>query len=180
MLKKFMTIIIVVFLLSLIFALFSNSYKNNKATSLDIEKKNYTNNKVAIKTLNKEKADSRGYLNEVQKNPDEVATKAQKDVSQFVEYIKEEQGKNDTQKAAFFKSRLSNIATDQLIQNEALTTIKIPKKHEIYVGTSRGHYIEFLVKNTDKQKDKDIKYLKVDYNNKTHLVESITEYEVRS
>ncbi|EHT3670513.1 hypothetical protein KXP69_002284 [Staphylococcus pseudintermedius] len=178
--KKPILFIIVIFLFSVLFALTTMSYMNKTTESLDIEKKNYTNNKAAIKTLNQEKADSRGYLNEVQKNPDEVATKAHKDVSQFVEYIKEAQGKNDTQKAAFFKNRLSNIATDQLIQNEALTAIKIPKKHEIYVGTSRGHYIEFLVKNTDKQKDKDIKYLKVDYNNKTHLVESITEYEVRS
>ncbi|PTJ36436.1 hypothetical protein [Staphylococcus simulans] len=178
MLKKFITIIIIVFLLSLIFALFSSSYKHNKTSSLDIEKKNYINNKDSIKALNQEEIDNRGYLNEVQKNPDEVANKAKSDVSQFIEYIKEAQEKKDTQKLAFFKSRLANLATDQLIQSNELRAIKIPKKHETYVGTSRGHYIDFLVKNTDKEKN--TKYLKVEYNNKTHLVESITEYEVRS
>jgi hypothetical protein len=54
----------------------------------------------------------------------------------------------------------------------------LPKNYDVYINTSRGHYIQFMVKDADKNKPK--KLFTINYNNSTKQIEGIKEYDVRS
>lgn len=176
--KKLLLFISISFIISIILVFLSFSFKNNKVESLNVAKSNEKSNHLAIKSLSDEELDNRGLLNKIEKNPDDVASKANDRVEKFVSELKEGNSMNDKQQETFYKQHLEQYTTKEVIQNEELKNIKIPKDYEMYINTSRGHYIQFLIQ--DDTKKKPSKYLTIAYNNSTNNIEKVTEYDVRS
>lgn len=176
--KKLISLLIFVFIFSILLIFLSTSYKNHKVDSLNIAKNNMNNNHTSIKTLTQDEIDNRGFLNELKSNPDGIAQNGKDRVDKFIKEIKKAQDKKDEQKASYYQQHLDNYATKTVIQSNELKRMTIPKKYDLYINTSRGHYMQFMVKDTTTKKPS--KYLTINYNNTTHQIENISEYEVRS
>lgn len=176
--KKLLVFIIFCFIISIALTFTSISYKNNKVDVLNAAKSNNENNHIAIKTLNQEQIDKRGLLNKIEENPDDIAEDAKSKVDKFISKLKEANALKDDKQDAYYKQHFKNYTTDEVMNSEEVKEMTIPDKYDVYINTSRGHYIQFLVKDKNKKKPK--KYIVINYNNSTDNVEGIIEYDVRS
>ncbi|PTH39447.1 hypothetical protein [Staphylococcus capitis] len=176
--KKIILFIVPIFILSIVLAFLSTSYKNNKIDTLANAKSNRTSNYYALKDLNQEELDNSGLLYKIKSSPDDVAKDADTRVRDFVDVLIESKDMKADKKDAYFDSHLKNYTTENIITNEEIKDMTLPKHYDVYINTSRGHYIQFMVKDADNNKPK--KYFTIDYNNSTNKVEGIKEYDVRS
>ncbi|HEA3944444.1 hypothetical protein QI425_12965 [Staphylococcus aureus] len=178
MLKKTMFPLMLLFIFSMVIFFLSLSYKENKINILDNAKIDYKNNQLAITSLKEQQIDNEGFLNELKNHPDEIVKNSKKRVEHFVKVLKEGQDKNTDEKTSYFQTHLNNHATKTIIQNDELKNITIPKNYDLFINTSRGHYIQFMLK--DRSKEDSTTYYTITYNNSTHKVENIIEYHVNS
>jgi phosphorylcholine metabolism protein LicD len=177
--KKLVIFIFLGLIVSIALAFFSNSYKNNKVDALSVAKSNNENDHVAIKNLSKQQLDNSGLLNKIEKDPEGIAQRAKERVQKFVDEVKEGNTLKDNKQDAYYKQHFKkNYATEDIIQNEEVKQMTIPDKYDVYINTSRGHYMQFMVKDATKKEPK--RYFTVNYNNSTNKVEGIKEFDVRS
>lgn len=176
--KKLILFIVPIFIISIVLAFLSTSYKNNKVDNLANAKSNRTSNYYAIKDLNQEELNNSGLLHKIKNNPDDIAKDADTRVRKFVDVLVDSKDIKANKKDVYFENHLKNYATENIITNEEIKDMTLPKNYDVYINTSRGHYIQFMVKDADKNKPK--KLFTINYNNSTKQIEGIKEYDVRS
>ncbi|WP_341775922.1 hypothetical protein [Staphylococcus hyicus] len=175
--KKLNMLIIFMFFIMVLVCIGSFTYKNNSISELNAAKTNLSQNEMAIKSLKSEQQDNQGLLARVEESPNDVANKAKKDVKSFLDRLQSYQGKSDSEKDKLFNLNLKTMTTQNIIINDDLKNIKIPKNYNLYVNTSRGKYTSVLVKDADTKKAS--RYFNINYNNSTNKIEAIKEFNIR-
>lgn len=168
--KKVMIICLILTIISLMFFVYSLSFKDQKVQSLQDKKTAYGSTKNDIEALQKENNDTSRLVDKIDHDPDVLAKDAASKTQDFIKIIEENEGKSDEDKAKIYDRKLSDLVSDNLLDNIDLTSISVPKDYDIDVSTSRSDTLPVLVSNKDR-------YLVVTYDTLNDQIVSIEEYK---
>lgn len=168
--KKVMIICLILTIISLMFFVYSLSFKDQKVQSLQDKKTAYGSTKNDIEALQKENNDTSRLVDKIDHDPDVLAKDAASKTQDFIKIIEENEGKSDEDKAKIYDRKLSDLVSDNLLDNIDVTSISVPKDYDIDVSTSRSDTLPVLVSNKDR-------YLVVTYDTLNDQIVSIEEYK---
>ncbi|MBM6202836.1 hypothetical protein H6K86_11810 [Staphylococcus epidermidis] len=168
--KKVMIICLILTIISLMFFVYSLSFKDQKVQSLQDKKTAYGSTKNDIEALQKENNDTSRLVDKIDHDPDVLAKDAASKTQDFIKIIEENESKSDEDKAKIYDRKLSDLVSDNLLDNIDLTSISVPKDYDIDVSTSRSDTLPVLVSNKDR-------YLVVTYDTLNDQIVSIEEYK---
>lgn len=168
--KKVMIICLILTIISLMFFVYSLSFKDQKVQSLQDKKTAYGSTKNDIEALQKENNDTSRLVDKIDHDPDVLAKDAASKTQDFIKIIEENEGKSDEDKAKIYDRKLNNLVSDNLLDNIDFTSISVPKDYDIDVSTSRSDTLPVLVSNKDR-------YLVVTYDTLNDQIVSIEEYK---
>lgn len=168
--KKVMIICLILTIISLMFFVYSLSFKDQKVQSLQDKKTAYGSTKNDIEALQKENNDTSRLVDKIDHDPDVLAKDAASKTQDFIKIIEENEGKSDEDKAKIYDRKLNNLVSDNLLDNIDFTSISVPKDYDIDVSTSRSDTLPVLVSNKDR-------YLVVTYDTLNDQIISIEEYK---
>ena len=165
-----MIICLILTIISLMFFVYSLSFKDQKVQSLQDKKTAYGSTKNDIEALQKENNDTSRLVDKIDHDPDVLAKDAASKTQDFIKIIEENEGKSDEDKAKIYDRKLNNLVSDNLLDNIDFTSISVPKDYDIDVSTSRSDTLPVLVSNKDR-------YLVVTYDTLNDQIISIEEYK---
>lgn len=168
--KKVMIICLILTIISLMFFVYSLSFKDQKVQSLQDKKTAYGSTKNDIEALQKENNDTSRLVDKIDHDPDVLAKDAASKTQDFIKIIEENEGKSDEDKAKIYDRKLNNLVSDNLLDNIDFTSISVPKDYDIDVSTSRSDTLPVLLSNKDR-------YLVVTYDTLNDQIISIEEYK---
>lgn len=168
--KKVMIICLILTIISLMFFVYSLSFKDQKVQSLQDKKTAYGSTKNDIEALQKENNDTSRLVDKIDHDPDVLAKDAASKTQDFIKIIEENEGKSDEDKEKIYDRKLSDLVSDNLLDNIDVTSISVPKDYDIDVSTSRSDTLPVLVSNKDR-------YLVVTYDTLNDQIVSIEEYK---
>lgn len=169
--KKLTIFIIgIAFIISVVFIIFAISFNSQKQTELDEAKTAQKSSKINISGLEAQSQQNSVLLNKIKSDPSILVDEAKEKTQNFIEIVNANENKADSDKAKIYKDKLSNVVNEDLLKNENLTSINIPKDYSIDIATNRGEAIPVLISNEDK-------YLIITYDTFNQEIQSVREYK---
>lgn len=168
--KRYVTMITLLLIGSVIFFVFGASY--NSTQSHDLSKAKETNKALesSVSSSEQEKSQNSVLIYKIENDPNQLAKDAKKQALKFIDVVEKNEKKADSDKQKIFKKELNGFVSDNVISNIDLTSISIPKDYDVDVSTQRGDTIGVLVSSDDR-------YLEIDYDSYSEQIISITEYK---
>lgn len=168
--KRYVTLIILLFIASFAFFIVAIGYNNDRTSELKTAHKTNKILETQISASKQEKVQNSVLIDKINNDPNQLAKDAKKQALKFIEVIDKNEDKADTDKREIFKRDLKGFVSESLRSNSDLTSITVPKDYDVDVSTDRGDSIPVLVSSKDR-------YLVIDYDAYSERITSVTEYK---
>lgn len=168
--KRYVIIISVFFVASLIFLIATVGYNNAQSKKLDDIKTSNQALKSRLETGKQEKLQNGVLIDKIDNDPNQLAKDAKTNAEKLVDVIKDNQGKADKDKMNAYKSELKSFVSEDIRNSNVLASITIDKDYDVDVSTQRGESIPVLISSKDK-------YIVIEYNAYADEISSVKEYK---
>lgn len=168
--KRHILGIILAFILSIVCFFIAFTYQNQKETEMDKSKQVYAETKDSIANLDRQNQQNSVLIDKINNDPSQIAKEAIDASKKFVKVIEDNDKKSNSDKQEIYQSELNDFVSDDVIENDGLTSISIPDDYDIDVATYRGDQVPVLVSGKDN-------YIVINYNSYNEEIMNITEYK---
>lgn len=168
--KRYVTMIILFFIASVVLFVVADGYYANKASKLETEKQVSKSLKEDVSAREQEKLQNGVLIDKIDNDPNKLAKEAKGQAVKVVEVMKDNEDKADSDKKKIYKSKLKGLVTDNLLSSDDLTSVTVPDNYDIDVSTHRGDSIPILFSSKDR-------YLVIGYDAYSEKITSVTEYK---
>lgn len=168
--KRFIISILLTFIISIVCFFFAFTYQNQKETEFDRGKDVQAETKESIANLENQKQQNSVLIDKIENDPSKIAKEAIDVSKRFISVIDDNDKKSNEDKQRIFQEDLDDFVSDEVIENEDLTSLSIPDDYNIDVATYRGDQVPVLISGNGK-------YIVINYNSYNEEIMNITEYK---